>query len=196
MKSFEDLRTVRWNEGRIILIDQTELPHRLSFVECISVDEVASANKKLMVRGAPAIGVAAAMGLALTAQKSRSSVREELLEELSSSAKLLTGTRPTAANLSWALQRILTVAGGAGPTVELVKRAVISEAIRMADEDVEANRRMGEFGATLIADGDVVMTHCNRPLEAGVGRVRGPSPLSATALPSECSEQLDELGSM
>jgi len=183
MKDFEEIRTVQLRKGRVILIDQTKLPQRLSLIQCSSVEQVASAIRSLVVRGAPAIGVAAAMGLALTAQKSRAKNRGKLLQELKRSADLLRKTRPTAVNLPWALERVLERAVAARRGVDSVKRAVVAEVVKMADEDVKTNRRMGKLGAGLIEDGDVVMTHCNRSFEIGIGRVREPSPPSATVRP-------------
>jgi methylthioribose-1-phosphate isomerase len=124
-------------------------------------NHVASAIKKMKIRGAPLIGVAAAYGLALTAYHSRAKTKDELMKELEESAVLLRKTRPTAVNLFWALERIMRKAHGASGSAKAVAEVVVEEANRMADEDVETNRKMGEHGARLLNDGDVVLTHCN-----------------------------------
>jgi methylthioribose-1-phosphate isomerase len=115
----------------------------------------------MRMRGAPLIGVAAAYGIALAAYHSKATTREELLRELEESAETLRNTRPTAVNLFWAVERVLKKAKEARGEAKSVQQAVIAEAQRMADEDVECNRRIGRHGARLIADGDVVLTHCN-----------------------------------
>ncbi|MEM1537586.1 MAG: S-methyl-5-thioribose-1-phosphate isomerase [Candidatus Nezhaarchaeales archaeon] len=176
---FEELRTLRLEEDAMVLIDQNWLPSRLVFKRCKSVDEVAQAIKDMSVRGAPAIGVAAAMGLALTAIKSKAIDRKSLINELLEAASKLKTTRPTAYNLFWALNRILKVATRVSGGVDEVKQAVVSEALRMADEDVEANRRIGLNGLTLLKDGDVVLTHCNAGALATVGYGTALAPIRA-----------------
>jgi len=130
-------------------------------VELRSPQEVASALKEMKMRGAPLIGVAAAYGLALTAYHSRAKTREDLLKELETSADLIRATRPTAVNLFWAVDRVLKRAYETVGDHEAVRRAVIEEANRMADEDVEVNKRIGRNGSKLLRDGDTVLTHCN-----------------------------------
>lgn len=130
-------------------------------MELRSPQEVASALKEMKMRGAPLIGVAAAYGLALTAYHSRAKTREDLLKELETSADLIRATRPTAVNLFWAVDRVLKRAYEAVGDHEAVRRAVIEEANRMADEDVEVNKRIGRNGSRLLRDGDTVLTHCN-----------------------------------
>jgi len=156
------LRTVEWDEGVVKMIDQTKLPRELVILECTDYRHVAQAIKEMRIRGAPAIGVAAAYGIALGALQSKARTREELLAELSAVADTLRGTRPTAVNLFWAIERMLERARDtrlAG--VEEIRQALVAEAQAMADEDVETNRRMGEYGATLIEDGMNILTHCN-----------------------------------
>jgi methylthioribose-1-phosphate isomerase len=143
-----------------VLIDQTKLPNKLVHVRCKDYREVANAIKKLVVRGAPAIGVTAAFGLALAAQASRAKALPELMTDLDTAFKTLRATRPTAVNLFWALERVMEKAKRA-KTVEDAKKAVLDEALKMSEEDVEANRHMGANGAKMFRDGDVVLTHCN-----------------------------------
>lgn len=154
------LLTVSWKNGSVVLIDQTKLPNKLVHVRCKDYMEVANAIKKLVVRGAPAIGVTAAFGLALAAQASRAKALPELMTDLDTAFKTLRATRPTAVNLFWALERVMEKAKRA-KTVEDAKKAVLDEALKMSEEDVEANRHMGANGAKMFRDGDVVLTHCN-----------------------------------
>lgn len=161
MVSFYDLRTVKWKRGAVHLIDQTQLPLRLRYVKCVDYKQLARAINNMVVRGAPAIGVAAAMGLALTAYRSKARTKYRLLKELSVARGVLQETRPTGMNLFWALSRVMEKAESVEGDVEAVVKAVTEEARKMADEDVEANQKIGRFGAELLHDGDVVLTHCN-----------------------------------
>lgn len=161
----------------MVLVDQTKLPQRFAFVACRTHQEVADAIRRMVVRGAPAIGVAAAMGVALAALQSRAQTREELLHDLERAGEVLRGTRPTAVNLSWAVQRVLEKLRGLSGGVGELREAVVSETWRMAEEDVQVNRAMGRVGAALIDDGDTVLTHCRWPAKAS--RIRVPWPPSA-----------------
>ncbi|MBS7605440.1 MAG: S-methyl-5-thioribose-1-phosphate isomerase [Candidatus Bathyarchaeia archaeon] len=155
------MRTVKWEDGVVITIDQALLPNKEEWIKLKSCDEVAKAIKEMRVRGAPLIGVLAAYGLALTAYHSTAKSREVFLREIEQSANLLRGTRPTAANLFWAIERILNKVKSSAGGVETLRHIVIEEAQRMADEDVEVNKKIGEFGSELLDDGDTVLTHCN-----------------------------------
>jgi methylthioribose-1-phosphate isomerase len=154
------LLTVSWENNSVVLIDQTKLPNRLVHVRCGDYKEVADAIKKLVVRGAPAIGVTAAFGLALAAQASKAKMLPELMTDLDTAFKVLRATRPTAVNLFWALERVMGKAKRA-KTIGEVKKVVLDEARKMSEEDIKANRQMGSNGAALFRDGDVVLTHCN-----------------------------------
>jgi len=123
--------------------------------------KVASAIRDMKIRGAPLIGVAAAYALALTVYYSKAKTKKELIKEVEESAILLKKTRPTAVNLFWAVNRIMRKARETIGTAKTVAKAVVEEANKMADEDVETNRKMGEHGSALLNDGDVVLTHCN-----------------------------------
>ncbi|RLI29990.1 S-methyl-5-thioribose-1-phosphate isomerase [Candidatus Bathyarchaeota archaeon] len=155
------MRTIEWREGTVITIDQNRLPHETVLLEIKTCREMAEAIREMKLRGAPLIGVAAAYGLALTAYHSRARTREELISELEADAEMLRKTRPTAVNLFWAIERVLERARSTYGDVEAVAKAVIEEANRMADEDVEANRAIGRHGAALVKDGDTILTHCN-----------------------------------
>jgi len=166
MKS--EIRTIYWKNGTVVMIDQRLLPHKLRYLRLKTAKQVAKAIKDMAIRGAPAIGVAAAMGLALTAYHTRTKNREKLMEKLRQSYEILRSTRPTAVNLFWALDRVMKVAESAADAEEL-RRRIVEEALRIAEEDVEINRRIGENGAKLIEDGDKILTHCNAGALATAG---------------------------
>jgi methylthioribose-1-phosphate isomerase len=154
------IRTVEWKNNKVIMIDQTKLPNNLVFVEYDDYNQVASAIKNLVVRGAPAIGVSGAFGLALAVLQSDSSTKENLISDLQKAKQVLFETRPTAVNLGWGLEQIMQVAQS-GNSVEEIKDLVINEAKKMADRDIEINKTMGKFGAELFDNNDTIMTHCN-----------------------------------
>jgi len=155
------MRTIEWQKGVVVTIDQTKLPGELVYLKMKKCHEVASAIKDMKLRGAPLIGVAAAYGLALTAYYSKAARKEDLIREIEESAEILRETRPTAVNLFWAIDRIVEKARKASGEAKAVAKVVVDEAQRMADKDVETNRKIGEHGSKLIDDGDVVLTHCN-----------------------------------
>ena len=152
--------TVAWKDNSVVFIDQTKLPNKLVYVTCTNYNEVADVIRRLVVRGAPAIGVSAAFGLALAAQQSKAKTLPELMIDLDSAFKVLQTTRPTAVNLFWALQRVMEK-GKRARTLEEAKKAVLNEALKMAQEDIETNRKIGAHGLKLFQDGDMVLTHCN-----------------------------------
>jgi methylthioribose-1-phosphate isomerase len=154
------LLTVAWKDNSVVLIDQTKLPNKLVYVSCKDYKEVADAIRKLVVRGAPAIGVTAAFGLALAAQQSNAKKLPDLITELDNAFKVLQATRPTAVNLFWALERVMGKSMRA-KTVQEAKTAVLNEALKMAEEDIETNRKIGAHSLKLLKDGDIVLTHCN-----------------------------------
>ncbi|MBI2266037.1 MAG: S-methyl-5-thioribose-1-phosphate isomerase [Armatimonadetes bacterium] len=154
------MRCIGWQEGRVWLLDQTALPLSCVKLEYSAPSDLAAAIRMMKIRGAPAIGVAAAYGLALTAYHSTASNREDFLRELRETSQLLRGTRPTAVNLFWAIDRMLAVAEGER-NLESMRNLLISTAIRIQDEDEERCRRIGEGGSALIPDGVGVLTHCN-----------------------------------
>ncbi|HXG05940.1 MAG TPA: S-methyl-5-thioribose-1-phosphate isomerase [Nitrososphaera sp.] len=159
-RNLDLLLTVAWENDSVVLIDQTKLPNKLVYVKCKTYLELADAIKKLVVRGAPAIGVTAAFGLALAAQHSKAKTLPELMTDLDTALKVLRATRPTAVNLFWALERVMSRAKR-GKSVEEVKKLVLDEAQKMVEEDININRQMGANGAKLFEDGDIVLTHCN-----------------------------------
>ena len=157
------MRTIEWDpKGTVKMIDQRKLPLEFVVVEFDDYHDVARSIKEMYIRGAPAIGAAAAFGLALAAQQSQATSRGGLLNDLETAADVIRATRPTAVNLFWATDRILDAARASKQSdVEGITQELISEAKRLADEDVEINRRMGAHGATVIEDGFNILTHCN-----------------------------------
>jgi len=160
MQNVTGLLTVEWKNNKVIMIEQTKLPNELIFVEYDDFNQVAHAIKTLIVRGAPAIGVSGAFGLALAVLQSKATTKEELMLYLENARKVLFATRPTAVNLGWGLEKIMNVAKS-GDTVEQIRELVISKAKQMADEDIKINKTMGKNGAPLFDNNDTIMTHCN-----------------------------------
>lgn len=155
------MRTIWWENSSVFLIDQTKLPAKLEYIKCNDVKQIAYSIKCLEIRGAPAIGVAVAMGLALTATQSKADSVNVLVKELEKSAQTLRMTRPTAWNLFWAIDKILNLKDNFKGDVEGLKKRIVEQALSIAEEDVETNRVMGTFGASLLHDGDVIGTVCN-----------------------------------
>ena len=154
------LTTIAWENDGVKLIDQTKLPESLEYIICKNHLDIADAIKKLAIRGAPAIGVAAAMGLALCANNSTCSNKVKMIEELELAYDVLLKTRPTAINLKWGLDRVFEEAKKYDE-VDDIRKHVILQAIKMSHDDVTTNKLLGRFGSDLINDGEVVMTHCN-----------------------------------
>jgi methylthioribose-1-phosphate isomerase len=157
------MRSVFWEDNQLKMIDQRILPARFEIVSFTKHVQVAEAIKNMTVRGAPAIGAAAAFGLALAGYESASSSRGELLADLGHAATVLKDSRPTAVNLAWAVDRVMGAISNlqSQHDADFIRQFVLDEAQRIADEDVEINKRMAEHGATLINDGDTVIHHCN-----------------------------------
>lgn len=166
------LETMRWlpDENCLELLDQTRLPLEITFIKCRSYRDVAAAIKRLSVRGAPAIGAAAAYGLALAAGKAAACSQKELIEVLETAAAELKATRPTAVNLSWALDRLLgKLAQAASNDCAALGRLLLEEAHAVYDEDVAGNRKMGEYGRELLPPRASILTHCNAGALATAG---------------------------
>jgi methylthioribose-1-phosphate isomerase len=155
------MRTIEWRNGEVVTIDQTKLPNETIMLTMKDCGEVVEAIRQMRIRGAPLLGTAAAFGLALTAQNSKSTTKTGLISELERSARILKETRPTAVNLFWAIDRILTMAKDSHENARGIGALVIVEAQKIADEDVAANYLIGKNGSELIHDGDVILTHCN-----------------------------------
>lgn len=142
------------------MIDQTLLPVEYRVIECSNLASLCEAIKALRVRGAPALAAAGAFGIALASTLSSADTMEKLHEDLVSAGKILKATRPTAINLGWGVDRVLQAVAGAYDLAGMHDIAV-AEAKDIADEDVEINKKLGEYGASLLEDGDTVLTHCN-----------------------------------
>jgi methylthioribose-1-phosphate isomerase len=161
------IRTIEWRNDTVVMIDQRILPMREVYRVYRDARGVAQGIKDMVIRGAPAIGVAAAMGLALGMKKSRSRDLDAAFERLCAQ---FAATRPTAVNLFWAIDRMRRVfAATAGQPADMRRARLVREAIAMHAEDIAANRRMGAFGGRLIPDGATVLTHCNAGALATAG---------------------------
>jgi methylthioribose-1-phosphate isomerase len=159
---------VRWGDGRLLLLDQTRLPGEERWLACERWQEVADAIRTLVVRGAPAIGVAAAFGVALAARQSAAASPADFQADLETAREGLGATRPTAVNLFWALDRMRKVALEGG-TLDEVRARLLAEAIRVRAEDIAANRAMGDHGAALVPANARILTHCNAGALATAG---------------------------
>jgi methylthioribose-1-phosphate isomerase len=162
------LKTVEWKDNSVIMIDQTKLPNVLEYVTYTDYNQVAEAIRTLVIRGAPAIGVSGAFGLALAALQSNATEKKELISYLENAKKILFETRPTAVNLIWGLDKIMDVANQA-TTVEEIRNNVVENAKKMADDDIQINMLIGKNGSELFNDNDTIMTHCNAGALATVG---------------------------
>lgn len=155
-------KTIEWKNGIVRMIDQSRLPLEVVYINCKDYREVADAIKTLKIRGAPAIGIAAAMGIALGAQDIKAKDFKSFYKELESIGKHLAKQRPTAVNLFWAIERMLDSAKrNKGLTTEELKSLLIKEAIDILEEDIKVNKAIGKHGAKFIKDGDTILTHCN-----------------------------------
>ena len=162
--------TIRWEDDAVVLIDQRVLPTREEYVHCRDAAAVAEAIRNMVVRGAPAIGVTAAMGIALGLKKSRAADARALRGDMESLAALLAATRPTAVNLFWAIDRMKRKFEELLPEgVEATRAGMEKEAISIHREDIEMNRRMGAHGEKLLKDGARILTHCNAGALATAG---------------------------
>ncbi|HKY04127.1 MAG TPA: S-methyl-5-thioribose-1-phosphate isomerase [Blastocatellia bacterium] len=166
------IKTIEWTDEGVVMIDQRRLPAEELYPVFKTHEEVAQAIEEMVVRGAPAIGVAAAMGVACGAKESRATSLEEFERDLERVCERIARTRPTAVNLFWGVERMRWVFNRArreGASVEQARQLLIDEAIRVHDEDIENNRAMGRFGAELIPDNSTVLTHCNAGALATAG---------------------------
>jgi methylthioribose-1-phosphate isomerase len=155
-------KTIAWKDNRVVILDQRQLPDEEVYLECHDAAAVVNAIKGMAIRGAPAIGIAAAMGMALGALGIDKKDFTPFYQELSSICETLKQARPTAINLRWALERMKRVCeANKEKAVEAIKGLLVSEALAILKEDIEINKRIGEQGKGLIHDGDTILTHCN-----------------------------------
>lgn len=166
------IKTIEWTDEGIRMLDQRLLPAEEKYLMLRSYEEVAEAIKKMVVRGAPAIGVSAAMGLALGASQSVGTSVADLEDDFDYMCQVMSETRPTAVNLFWAIERMRQTflrEKTSTRALEEVKARLVEEALNIFREDIEANRALGRFGAELLSDGDTVLTHCNAGALATAG---------------------------
>ncbi len=163
-------RTIEWKGDSVKILDQRRLPEEVRYLYCKDAPSLAKAIKEMAIRGAPAIGVAAAFGIALAGRKSRAQGLEEFKEELENVCRLMEQTRPTAVNLFWAVGRMRKILHRS-PSGEVtdIKSQLVEEALRIFQEDLEVNQKIGEWGKALIRDGQGVLTHCNAGALATAG---------------------------
>jgi len=152
--------SIKWLGDRVKILDQTRLPQKEVYLELTRYQAIASAITEMRVRGAPAIGILGAYGMALGAREIRAKSRDEFLERLNKIKQALAATRPTARNLFQAIDRMQQVAE-AGRNIEQIKQALVDEAVKIHSEEAEATRKLSQFGAELIRDGFTILTHCN-----------------------------------
>jgi methylthioribose-1-phosphate isomerase len=166
------IKTLEWTNDGVRMLDQRLLPTEETYLMLRSYDEVADAIRKMVVRGAPAIGVSAAMGIALGANQSVGTSVSDLEDDLSYICDVMGQTRPTAVNLFWAIERMRSTFNrekALTSDVEVLKRKLVAEALAIFNEDISSNRAIGRFGEPLIPDGATVLTHCNAGALATAG---------------------------
>ncbi len=166
------LPTIAWQGDDIVMVDQRKLPADEIYVTCRNVNDIAKAIKTMVIRGAPAIGVCAAMGLALGALRSKATGTKQFATEFQKNCELLAATRPTAVNLFWAIERMkraFSEGALAGESVDQLKARLRTEADRLHDDDVASCRAIGANGATLVPDEARILTHCNAGALATAG---------------------------
>jgi methylthioribose-1-phosphate isomerase len=162
--------TVEWKDGAVCLLDQSRLPGQVEFLMCRDYQAVARAIRELKVRGAPAIGVTAAMGIALGVQSLQVATYDELIKPAEAICEHLAATRPTAVNLFWAIERMKRkLADAKGLEVEDIKRELAKESQAILDEDIALCKAMGRHGAEFVQDGQTILTHCNAGALATAG---------------------------
>lgn len=164
--------TIEWTDDTVVMIDQRKLPVREIYVRCRTASEVARAIRSMVIRGAPAIGVAAAMGIALGMRRSRATGTKQFATEFQKTCELMAATRPTAVNLFWAIERmkqVFATTAAAGASVDELRERLTAEAHAIHDEDVASCRAMGAFGAALVPQNARILTHCNAGALATAG---------------------------
>ncbi len=165
-----NIRPIQWSGDHVKLIDQTVIPYEYKTVDIKTWKEMAEAIRDMIVRGAPAIGVSGAFGVALGAREFLDSKnREEFLQRLELMAQYLKSTRPTAVNLMWAVDKQVNLAKSVDGSISEIARQLEENALKMLEDDIEINKRIGEHGAEIIPQGATVLTHCNAGALATAG---------------------------
>lgn len=165
------IKTIEWVDNKSKMIDQTILPYEFKTVDISTAEEMYSAIKDMIVRGAPAIGIAGAHGVSLAAIELAKNVsnKEDFLAKLQTKADYLKSSRPTAVNLMWAVDKQMKLAKETAGDVEAVVKALIENGIKLENEDIEINKKMGDYGAEVVPKGATILTHCNAGALATVG---------------------------
>jgi len=156
------IQPIKWKKNRLYLLDQTRLPERERYIECRTYLDAARAIKKMVVRGAPAIGITAALGIVLGVEAIPQQNRRRFLTRFEKICQTFAATRPTAVNLFWAIERMKKlVAHDPFPPLKELKAMMKKEALKILEEDVKSNKRIGAFGSQLLKSDDTILTHCN-----------------------------------
>lgn len=156
------VKTIEWRDNKVIILDQTKLPLEIRYIECTDYQMVVEAIKSLAIRGAPAIGIATAMGIALGAQEIKAKNFDEFMERLTPIMKTFIDARPTAINIRWATNRMGNLLKEKREfSIPELKNLLIDEAKEILEEDIKINKAIGQWGAEFIKDGDTILTHCN-----------------------------------
>ena len=165
------IKTIEWAGKVSRMIDQTILPYEFKTVDITTADEMYKAIKDMIVRGAPAIGIAGVHGVALAAMELSEKIqdKEEFLKELEKKAEYLKSSRPTAVNLRWGVDKQIELAKNSQGSIENITKALIENGIKLENEDIEINKKMGDYGAQVVPKGATILTHCNAGALATVG---------------------------
>lgn len=156
------VKAIEWVKGSVVMLDQTKLPFEVTYITCTDYMMVAEGIRRLQIRGAPAIGIAAAMGIALAGQNIRASNYSDFMKAIEPAFHEILSTRPTAVNIFWALQRLKKLLqSNSNEAVTRLKEILIQEARSILDEDIAVNMAIGRWGSEFIKDGDTILTHCN-----------------------------------
>jgi methylthioribose-1-phosphate isomerase len=156
------VKAIEWIDGKVVMLDQTRLPFEVTFIECTNIEMVAEGIRRLCIRGAPAIGIAAAMGVTLAALKSNADNFGDFFREMEGAFLQMLSTRPTAVNIKWSVERIRSfLLRNREERVPRLKELLVEESMRILNEDIEVNRAIGRWGSELVRDGDTILTHCN-----------------------------------
>ncbi|MBI4824898.1 MAG: S-methyl-5-thioribose-1-phosphate isomerase [Nitrospirae bacterium] len=171
------VKTIEMVDGVVMMLDQSILPHEVSYIRCTDYMMVAEGIKKLWIRGAPAIGIAAAMGIAQGAREIKAAGFDDFMKELQTVFDTLLATRPTAVNIHWSVERVKRLLNeNKKRPVDELKELLVAEANKVLEEDIEINKTIGRYGNQFIKDGDTIITHCNAGSLAtgGYGTATGP----------------------
>lgn len=171
------VKTIEMVDGVVMMLDQSILPHEVSYIKCTDYMMVAEGIKKLWIRGAPAIGIAAAMGIALGAKEIKAGNFDDFMKELQTVFDTLLATRPTAVNIHWSVERVKRLLNeNRERPVDELKELLVTEANKVLEEDIEINKTIGRYGNQFIKSGDTIITHCNAGSLAtgGYGTATGP----------------------